>query len=733
MSLRALGLGRFGPWRHLLVFFAGTLLIGAATAIHVHRDYELATSYWQERLQTVADDRAFIVSRYFQRRLQNVKAWAALPAFRALLAERTGSHDALLKPTHQTLDELLDALSSMYTYSGVFFINPQGQRLASTGDTKQLGPEALALCRAVVHDVTPQVGLLGISSGKPSFVFVAPVQPDTKGTDARLLPVVGVVAIFADPAADLFPALKAEPVATQTEEGLLIHREGSSAVLLSPLRKAPNSEFVEIIPAQNVNVLAQAAFEGHESVGAIADYRGVPIIAAVRPLSQAGWVLEEKVDSQEAYESFRRGAGMEASYAALLVFALAAGLVAHRRHHQAMKLLKQVEHHEDLLRAEKYAADIVDTVPAWMLVLTQDLRIQSANQAFLKYFDTRQEEIRGHALGDIMRTEGLLRQVDQAAKGQATVEEVLLDVKVRGKEIKLPARITLADLVQDARGKPEVLLIVEDLTESEHLRLATESKEKELREAEARYQTLAESSADFIGKHDLEGTILSVTPAVARRVGFKDPQQMVGFKVSDFLPRERRQEFDAYLETLRREGRAQGVMKAIALGGEEIMVEFKNSVLQEGPQTKVVLCVGRDITELVRMRKAFKKAKQFGANLEPTGMGGVVRLDTEGRFTFVNERAIQISGYAGGELIGRPFSALVSPEDVEPVDAIIRVSLTEGLHISGREVTIVRKDGHRRLVRLNLMCLVSGGASTGVVMAWKDLTALRAPPPRWPS
>ena len=331
-------------------------------------------------------------------------------------------------------------------------------------------------------------------------------------------------------------------------------------------------------------------------------------MAAVRPISEGGWVLEEKIDTQEAFESFRRGASMQALCAALLVLALAAAVVSHRRHQQASKLLKEVGRRQDLLRAEKYAADIVDSVPAWLLVLTRDLRVQSANQPFLTYFDVRQEEIRGLSLGEIIRTEGLLRKVDQAAKGQATVEEVLLEVRLRGKEIKLPARITLADLVRGAQGTPEVLLVVEDLTETERLRLASEAKERELRETEVRYRALAENSADFIGTHDLEGTILNVTSAVALRAGSKNPQQMVGLKVTDFLPKDRWPEFDTYLEALRREGRAQGMMKAVTPGGEEVMIEFKNSVLEDGREPNVVLCVGRDATELVRLRKALKQA-----------------------------------------------------------------------------------------------------------------------------
>ncbi|HXJ93905.1 MAG TPA: PAS domain S-box protein [Terriglobia bacterium] len=726
ISLRALGVGRFGPWRHFLAFVAGTLLISAATATLVHHDYELAESYWQARLQTVAGDRAWVVSGYLDRHLQDAEGWAALPTFRAWLTQPAGGgRDMPSGPTHHTLGDFLNALNSIYAYPGVLLLDSQGQRVASTGDAGLMDSEVFARCRGVVRDGHPQIALLNVR--KPLLVFMAPIRAELSaaGADVHVPPVVGVVAIFNDPNADLFPTLETEPVATRTEESVLIRRRGAEAVVLSPLRRLPNSAPVFTVPLRNLDPLVQSAFEGRESVGPLVDCRGTHVMAAVRPISEGGWVLEEKIDMEEAFESFRRGAGMQALCAALLVLAWAAAVVSHRRHQQASKLLKEVGRRQELLRAEKYAAQIVDSVPAWLLVLTRDLRVQSANQPFLTYFDIRQEEIRGLSLGEIIRTEGLLRKVDQAANGQATVEEVLLDVKVRGKQIKLPARITLADLTRGTHGTPEVLLVVQDLTETEHLRLASENKERELRETEARYRALADNGADFIGTHDLEGTILSVTLAVALRAGFKDPQEMVGFKVTDFLPRDRWPEFDAYLETLRREGRAQGMMKAVTPGGEEVMIEFKNSVLRNGREPSVVLCVGRDATELVRLRKALKQAGQLPESLTKTAGDGLVGLDRESRFTLVNERAEIISGYTAEELKGKLLSVLLRPEDIEPLTAILRTCLAEGVQISGRDVTIVRKDGSGRRVRLKLSSVENGAAISGAVMTWRDLAETR--------
>jgi hypothetical protein len=153
MSLRALGLGRFGPWRYIAAFTVGVLSICAATATLVHRDYEGAKSEWHSRLGTVAEDRASVVSGYLQSRLQDAEAWADMPIFRTCLTPRAGGYGKPQEAAHDALDGVLIALNSTYAYpaassSSIRRVN--GLRLRAQSTNSDRRPPTCAVRSSVV-------------------------------------------------------------------------------------------------------------------------------------------------------------------------------------------------------------------------------------------------------------------------------------------------------------------------------------------------------------------------------------------------------------------------------------------------------------------------------------------------------------------------------------------------------------------------------------------------------
>src|SRR4030095_9357243 len=66
-----------------------------------------------------------------------------------------------------------------------------------------------------------------------------------------------------------------------------------------------------------------------------------------------------------------------------------------------------------------------------------------------------------------------------------------------------------------------------------------------LHETERRYRELVEHSLGLICTHDLQGTIISVTPAAANSLGYR-PDQGIGRNLRDFLSPETRHLFDEY-------------------------------------------------------------------------------------------------------------------------------------------------------------------------------------------
>ena len=136
----------------------------------------------------------------------------------------------------------------------------------------------------------------------------------------------------------------------------------------------------------------------------------------------------------------------------------------------------------------------------------------------------------------------------------------------------------------------------------------TERKKAEtaLRISEDRYRDLVDNSHELICTHDLEGKVLSVNPWAARMLGYSQ-EALIGINIRDGLLPEYRQEFDQYLQTVKTEGSARGVMKVRTATGETRLWEYYNTLRTEGVETPIVRGMAHDATE---RRQALKREKE---------------------------------------------------------------------------------------------------------------------------
>ncbi|MBO0800252.1 MAG: PAS domain S-box protein, partial [Blastocatellia bacterium] len=164
-----------------------------------------------------------------------------------------------------------------------------------------------------------------------------------------------------------------------------------------------------------------------------------------------------------------------------------------------------------------------------------------------------------------------------------------------GHEFPIEASISQVE----AGGQKLYTVILRDIT-------LREQAEAALRESEDRYRDIVENSLDLICTHDLHGRILSANLATTNALGY-DPDEYIGKKnIRDILAPEFRDKFDGYLETIRREKVASGLMVVQTSSGERQIWEYNNTLRTEGVADPIVRVIARDVTE----RKATEKALQ---------------------------------------------------------------------------------------------------------------------------
>jgi len=211
--------------------------------------------------------------------------------------------------------------------------------------------------------------------------------------------------------------------------------------------------------------------------------------------------------------------------------------------------------------------------------------------------------------------------------------------------------------------------------------------EEELRESESRYRYLVESIEDLICTHDLQGNLLFVSSGPARLLGFA-PTDMVGTNLLSYLAPEARNQFDAYLAAIRREGRASGLMLVQSRSGERRVWEYRNKLLTESGAEPIVLGVARDVTE----RRHAEQVERRLATAIDQATEGVIITDTQGIIQYVNPSLERMTGYSRDELLGQTPRILKSGEHDTVFYRQLWDTIKAGNIWSGR-FTNRRKDG----------------------------------------
>jgi PAS domain S-box-containing protein len=211
--------------------------------------------------------------------------------------------------------------------------------------------------------------------------------------------------------------------------------------------------------------------------------------------------------------------------------------------------------------------------------------------------------------------------------------------------------------------------------------------EEALRESEDRYRDLVEHSQDLLCTHDLEGNLLSANPAPARILGY-EVAELLKIPMRELVAPEYREQFDAYLERIRKTGMDKGAMAVMTRTGKRRIWEYNNTLRTEGVPFPIVRGMAHDITD----RKRAEKSAQLFRLLIDQSNDAIEVVDPETlRFIDVNGRACIDLGYSRDELLSK------SIYDIDPnVEESAYAKVNEELRNSGFAILESfhrRKDG----------------------------------------
>lgn len=166
--------------------------------------------------------------------------------------------------------------------------------------------------------------------------------------------------------------------------------------------------------------------------------------------------------------------------------------------------------------------------------------------------------------------------------------------------------------------------------------------------SDAWYRELFEHGLGYLCTHTLDGTLLTVNPAAAEALGY-EATEMAGQPFERFLAPSVRHFFPQYLERLRSEERATGLLRMLTKSGEELLWLFRNTVVDEQNSVPYVLGYAQDVTALRRTIQSERQAaSDYRALVEHAGYG-IFRATMSGDFLMVNPALVDMLGYESAE------------------------------------------------------------------------------------
>jgi PAS domain S-box-containing protein len=163
--------------------------------------------------------------------------------------------------------------------------------------------------------------------------------------------------------------------------------------------------------------------------------------------------------------------------------------------------------------------------------------------------------------------------------------------------------------------------------------------------------------------------------------------------VRNILVPEVRDQFPSYLETIRKDGVAKGLMSVQTTTGERRILEYNNTLRTAGVASPIVRGICHDITELKQTEQALRESEERYRVLVETSPDAITLFDLNLNIIAVNRSALTLYGYEReDEVIGKSVLSYLVPEELVRAREDIGRVLETG-SIGTVEYTVLKKDG----------------------------------------
>ncbi len=470
------------PRAPFLVFLLLALGIVVAGGMIFRHETVRARKATEEHLSSIADLKAAQIADWRRERIADAESISRNP----LNSLRIRPFLESPSPGDRG-DDLLDWMESWrktYGYHDVVLLDRNGRVRLSVGSSPPfIGAYASPNVAEVLRSGRPMLSDIHRLSNWnfPHMDLYTPLLSTTrngKGTEP-----VGVMMFRIDPALFLSPEIQAWPVPSRTAETLLVRRDGDNVVFLNELRHRKNTTLSLRFPVADSRLPAAAAVGGQQGIMEGVDYRGVSVVAALRPIPDSAWYIVAKVDKDEVFAPLRIRTLVISFATVLLVLLTGLGFLLWWKRNEARHFRTMHAAAEELRKTERIYKELFENNPNPMWVYDRDtLRFLAVNNVAVSHYGYSREEFLGMTIENIRSPADVpaLRECVRAVPG--TIRKVGTWKHLRKNGGIIDVEITTHD--QEFGGRPARLVLATDVTERKCAEAERDTLEKQLAQAQ---------------------------------------------------------------------------------------------------------------------------------------------------------------------------------------------------------------------------------------------------------
>jgi PAS domain S-box-containing protein len=271
--------------------------------------------------------------------------------------------------------------------------------------------------------------------------------------------------------------------------------------------------------------------------------------------------------------------------------------------------------------------EILDNIPSDIAVFDHEHRYLYLNPKAIKDAELRKWMI-GKKDEDYIELRKLPQSILESRRAVFNTVAESKELKSWEEERKLPDGSKVYILrnmypVLDKKGEVKIVIGYGiDITDIKNIQQKIELSEKS-------YRDVIDNSMAIITTHDLDGKFLTVNPMVGKLYGFTD-EEMIGHGIDEFMLPEDKELFKTvYLNTIKDEKQASGILRVVNKNGGIIYTLYNNFLKEEPGKPPYIIGFSVDITDRVLAEKELRKAKKITEELAKTKQNFLANMSHE--------------------------------------------------------------------------------------------------------